>query len=106
LAAKELEKAAVRVSPETCKTKMQNLKAQYKVQRLKNEKSGAGKMNWPYFDDMDIFIGNNPKVAPVFFGQELPYNKGRPANKGKTSLWQIHRKDQNNQTRINQNKKL
>lgn len=67
LAAKELEKAAVRVSPENCKTKMQNLKAQYKVQRLKNEKSGAGKMNWPYFDDMDIFMGNNPKVAPFFW---------------------------------------
>jgi hypothetical protein len=49
-----------------CRDKMNNLKSEYKVQKDKTSRSGAGKCKWLYFDIMQGFMGDKPEINPVF----------------------------------------
>lgn len=49
-----------------CKSKMQNLKNQYKNQKEKASKTGASKVTWEYYELMSKFMDDRPEIVPVF----------------------------------------
>lgn len=50
---------------EQCKVKHANLKAQYKTQKEKANKSGEGRVKWEHFELMSKFMDDRPEIDPV-----------------------------------------
>ncbi|XP_065559397.1 uncharacterized protein LOC136026605 isoform X2 [Artemia franciscana] len=53
------------ISAVQCKSKYENLKKQFKLQKLKAERSGEGQVKWEYFELMNNFMGSKPEIEPV-----------------------------------------
>ena len=56
-----MSKAGYNKTAEQCREKIKKLKLKYKKIKDVQQTSGAGRQDWPYFDDMD---GCSPRHTP------------------------------------------
>lgn len=63
--ASEMADYEVIITWEQCENKFKNLKKTYKKVIDNNNKTGRGRIDWPYFNVMDDLFGNSPEVHPL-----------------------------------------
>ena len=67
-----------------CRTKMKNLKAEYKKYKDALARSGADRGKPPkYFDEMDIFLGHQPEATRVSYAIDTSSSNKRDNSKKK-----------------------
>ena len=60
---KEMSKAGYNKTAEWCREKIKKLKLKYKIKHTQ-QTTGAGRQDWPYFDDMDAVLGTRHATEP------------------------------------------
>ena len=54
-----MSQAGYNKTGEQCREKIKKLKLKYKKIKDAQQTSGAGRQDWPYFDDMDAVVGTS-----------------------------------------------
>lgn len=62
--AKEMSKAGYNKTAEQCRDKIKKLKIKYRKIKDVQQTSGAGRQDWPFFDDMDAVLGTRHATEP------------------------------------------
>lgn len=62
--AKDMAKAGYNKTAEQCRDKIKKLKTKYKKVRDVQQTSGAGRQDWPFFDEMDAVLGTRHATEP------------------------------------------